>query len=269
MHPRPAPHPRAGLARAGSRTAGAAVSFGSWQSLTGVWRSESAWGDFDGDGDPDLAYCGESVDGPITAIHENRAGTLVSGRTWWASSAREVARSPGATTTAMATSISWWRDRRRGPGGPHLPERWPRPLLLGHRAGAHRVQDASVAWATWTMTATWTSTSRGTTARPRGHALPQQSHRLSLAGGRTHLVGLFVGSADVADWNGDGWLDLLATGSDGARGGRWSTRTCAARWSRTEPRPAGCLLLGHRLGRRGQRRDPDLAVTARPPRRCA
>ncbi|MFH1680551.1 MAG: DNRLRE domain-containing protein, partial [Candidatus Eisenbacteria bacterium] len=46
------------------------------QSLTGVWKSDAAWGDIDGDDDLDVVICGESDAGLVTRTYENVAGTL-------------------------------------------------------------------------------------------------------------------------------------------------------------------------------------------------
>ena len=47
-----------------------------WQNLIGVNQSDAQWGDFDGDGDPDLAICGLSDTGRVTITYENLNGTL-------------------------------------------------------------------------------------------------------------------------------------------------------------------------------------------------
>jgi hypothetical protein len=50
------------------------------QSLDGLWSEGSnsmAWGDYDGDGDPDLAIAGETGTGPVTSVYKNDgSGTL-------------------------------------------------------------------------------------------------------------------------------------------------------------------------------------------------
>jgi hypothetical protein len=40
-------------------------------SLTGVWRSSVAWGDYDNDGDLDILLAGSSGSGPVSAIYRN------------------------------------------------------------------------------------------------------------------------------------------------------------------------------------------------------
>ena len=49
-----------------------------WQELTGVYRSDAQWGDFDSDGDLDLVISGyTSPDVRVTKTYENQDGTLI------------------------------------------------------------------------------------------------------------------------------------------------------------------------------------------------
>lgn len=52
------------------------VSFTESANGTGVFSADAAWGDFDGDGDPDLVLCGESDSGLVTRTFENESGAL-------------------------------------------------------------------------------------------------------------------------------------------------------------------------------------------------
>jgi hypothetical protein len=53
-------------------------AFTATQNLEGVFESDAAWGDFDGDGDLDLVICGKDASStPITKTYENQNGSFV------------------------------------------------------------------------------------------------------------------------------------------------------------------------------------------------
>jgi hypothetical protein len=196
----------------------AAISLSPWQTLTGVWESDAAWGDFDGDGDLDLATCGQSDAGRVTRTYENQAGTLVlrqsltgiqgegSGCLAWGDY-----DSDGDLDLAMAGMSDGGRIARiyRNDGAGNLT--WDESQILTG------VALASVAWGDYDNDGDLDLLVKGhdgalaKTTLYRNQPLGQ----LTVATG-TSLVGLYSGSADWADWDGDGDLDLLITGSDGS-----------------------------------------------------
>ncbi|HNQ23399.1 MAG TPA: FG-GAP-like repeat-containing protein [Phycisphaerae bacterium] len=188
------------------------------QSVTGVWKGDAQWADFDGDGDADLAICGVTSSGThVTQTYENQSGTLVlrqnldgvesesSGNLAWGDYDNDgdvdlvVA---GWTGTERLTRVY------RNDGNGNLT--WDTQQVLTG------VSYPSVAWGDYDGDGDLDlliTGHDGTLALcriyrndPPGVLLPDLSQS---------LTGLYAGSADWGDWDGDGDLDLIMTGSDG------------------------------------------------------
>lgn len=188
--------------------------------LPPITNSDASWADFDNDGDPDLVICGLSAAGRITKTYRNTGGTLAeliqfppligvdnegSGPLAWGDYDGD-----GDLDLAVAGTTDTGRVTRvyRNDGTGQLTEDTSQSLT--------GLSSASLAWGDYDrdgdldLLAMGWDGSAYRTILYRNH--PQGTlSSVSLAG----MLGLAVGSADWADWDGDGDPDLVITGTDG------------------------------------------------------
>ncbi len=193
------------------------IDFAPGQQLDWLNKSAAAWGDLDGDGDLDLVLCGLLNDeSPVTLVYENQGGTL----------AARTSTLPGVSTVARDAIALGDYDgdgdldvalaglSAAGPvAGVYANDGdwnfWQREDLVGVASG-------SVAWGDYDCDGDLDLVLTGVSEaglismlyknEPLGALSPDSS---------TYMTGLGAGSADWADWDGDGDYDLLLTGSDG------------------------------------------------------
>ncbi len=195
-----------------------AHSLSHWQTLVGVYDGGSAWGDMDGDGDLDLALCGLSAGGRVTMTYENQNGTLV-----------PKANDLIGVQNESNHPLAWGDCDNDG----DLDLALAGQSDLGYVARVYRNDGSgNLSWDTsQTLTGVCLATvawgdpdndgdldlyvqgTDGTACRsilyrndPLGTLSPYPG---------VSLVGLCYGSAAWADWDGDGDVDLLASGSNG------------------------------------------------------
>ena len=198
-------------------TAGPTLGFSLDQSLLGVWKSDASWADFDGDGDIDLAICGESDSGTVTRTYENQSGTLVafqdlvgvqaeaSGALAWGDYDLD-----GDLDLALAGTADTGHVARvyENDGTGHLT--WDAAQSLVP------VSNPSLAWGDVDNDGDLELYLAGHDGASPVAVLYENDPPGTLAPDTVStLTGLTSGSADFADWNGDGWPELVVTGSDG------------------------------------------------------
>ena len=188
--------------------------------LAGVWKSDAAWGDMDGDGDLDLVTSGETAAGGlVTKTYRNQAGSLVfsqdlegvqnesSGHLAWGDYDGD-----GDLDLALAGATAAGRIARIYENNGSGTLTWDSTQVLTGLAFA------ALAWGDYDLDGDLdlvTIGYDGALARaflykndPLGTLVLDPSHA---------LVGVYAGSADWADMDRDGDLDLLITGSDGVQ----------------------------------------------------
>jgi len=189
-----------------------------WQNVTGLQESDAAWGDFDGDGDLDVVLCGKTASGvPATRTYENQSGTLTgrqdlvgvhstgSGALAWGDYDGD-----GDLDLALAGMSDSGRVARiyENDGAGNLT--WDAAQALTGVSGT------ALAWGDCDGDGDLDLILTGHDGSERVSILYRNDPpgNLTADGGQT-LTGLTGGSADWADWDGDGDPDLLLTGHDG------------------------------------------------------
>ena len=210
------------LLLAASAPSALAQSFNFWQSPTAVARSDAEWGDFDNDGDLDLVICGQSSGPIVTKTYENQNGTLVphqdligvrsngSGNLAWGDYDGD-----GDLDLAVAGTGDGGAKIARiyqNDGAGNLT--WDtQQVLTGVSYGA------AVAWGDYDNDGDLDLVVTGAVASGPGSSILYRNdpHGMLTPDSAVCLTGLYAGSADWADYDGDGDLDLLLAGSDGTQ----------------------------------------------------
>ena len=193
--------------------------FQAWQDLTGVGKSDAEWGDFDGDGDLDVVICGETTAGVrATMLYMNEAGTLVSqttnmiGVTSESSDALAAGDYDGdgdldlalaGTSAAGRVAYVYVND-----GGGNF----------ARDTDLHGMAQASLAWGDKDNDGDLDLLLMGHDGTGPVTLLYENDPPGTLAPDSTNseLPGLYCGSADWADWDGDGDQDLILSGHNGS-----------------------------------------------------
>ncbi len=187
-----------------------------------LWKSDSAWGDFDGDGDLDLAICGESEGVPITETYENTRSSLV------------LRQSLTGVQNEGSGGLAWGDYDRDGDldlavAGMSVSQRFAGiyendgagNLTLDASQSLTAVGFASLAWADFDEDLDADLFVMGYDGAQASAILYRNDPPGTLTPDTVSvLTGLYAGSADWGDFDNDGDLDLLTTGSDGAQ--RWT-----------------------------------------------
>ncbi len=200
-------------------------TFTATQNLQGVWHSDSAWGDFDNDGDLDLVICGKypylSPWTWVTLTYENQAGTLVlkpqadltgitnesGGGLAWGDYDGD-----GDLDLAMAglTDASTCIARIYENDGTGTLTNDTNQVLVG-------VSNAALAWGDYDNDGDLDLVVTGYDGTEPNAILYKNDPLGTLtADSATSLTGLYAGSADFADIDSDADMDLVITGYDGA-----------------------------------------------------
>ncbi len=186
--------------------------------LVGVWKSDSAWGDFDGDADLDLVIAGVTAAGTrVTKTYENLCGTLIlrqdlagvesesSGNLAWG----DYDGDGDLDLVIAGTSDSGPIARiYENDGAGNLT--WDSAQVL---TGVHY---ASVAWGDYDLDGDLDLFIQGYDGT-QNRAILYRNHPLGTLTPDTSqsFTGLRCGSADWGDYDGDGDPDLITTGGDG------------------------------------------------------
>ncbi len=184
---------------------------------TGIFEGDAAWGDFDGDGDPDLVICGESDGGLVTRTYENLGYTLQlrqdlegiesngSGCLAWGDYDGDGDLDLAMAGTTVSTRIARIYEND---GSGNLT--WDTAQVLTGVAAA------SAAWGDFDRDGDSDLVVTGYDGAVRT-AILYKNHPTGILtpDAAQSLTGVNGGSADWADWDGDSDLDLLITGNDG------------------------------------------------------
>jgi hypothetical protein len=192
--------------------------FGPPTSLSAVFQSDAAWGDWDNDGDLDLVLCGDTGTGYVTKTYENVGGTLV-----------EVPNTiPGIKQDFASGCLAWADFDNDGDldlslagytGTSNLTR-----IYVNDGTGAFvdsvtspfpALRYASLAWGDYDLDGDLDLYIQGNSgAMARSILYGNDGGTLTFV--KEFSPRIYGGTADWVDWDGDGDLDLLTTGSTGA-----------------------------------------------------
>jgi hypothetical protein len=191
------------------------------QTLTGLSDSEAAWGDFDGDGDLDLAVCGDNGTTPVTETYENDGGTL----TPRANSIPGVLKDLGSSN-----SLAWGDYDNDGDldlaiagytGTAPLTRIYNNDgkgnLTWDSGQALTQVRYASLGWGDYDNDGDLDLFVQGLMGSSPRCYLYRNDPTGTLTNTGTPFQHVYAGTASWADWDGDGDLDLMSTGSDFSR----------------------------------------------------
>lgn len=184
-----------------------------------LWKSDSAWGDFDGDGDLDLAICGESGGVPITQTYENTLSGLT------------LRQSLTGVQNESSGGLAWGDYDRDGdldlavagmgstqPFAGIYENDGAGNLTLDAAQSLTAVAYASLAWADFDEDLDADLFVMGHDGTQASAILYRNDPPGTLAPDTVSVLsGLYAGSADWGDLDNDGDLDLLTTGGDGTQ----------------------------------------------------
>jgi len=188
--------------------------------LAGDSAADAAWGDVDGDGDPDLIRMGEESSGYAVRTYRNNNGTLA-----------EYANSlPNVRNYKSSDGLAWGDYDNDGDldlvltGQQGDDARLARiyrndgtgDLTWDQGQHLYGVSHSSVAWGDYDLDGDLdliVSGHDGTQAVATFYRNHPLGHLTAVTG--TSFTALYCGSADWGDYDGDGDLDLLMTGHDG------------------------------------------------------
>ena len=191
----------------------------SGQNLVSLYNSDAQWGDFDGDGDLDLAICGENSSVvAVTKTYENQAGTLVFKQDL------DGVKNTGSGCLAwgdydndgdLDLAIAGIRDDSVRITGVYENADGAGNLIWDASLALTGVNGVALAWGDYDNDGDLDLVVCGSDGTNRLSTVYDNDGAGGLVAGPS-LVGLASGSADWGDCDNDGDLDLLLTGHDGA-----------------------------------------------------
>ncbi|MBN2070168.1 MAG: DNRLRE domain-containing protein [Candidatus Krumholzibacteriota bacterium] len=187
------------------------------QSLTGVYMGDDCWGDIDGDGDLDLIVCGDTGFGAVTSIYFNFSGTLTES---FSSSIPDILCSASSDNIDLGDydndgdlDLAIAGEASAVPITGIYKNNGSGTFTLDTRQSLTQLKNTSLAWGDYDGDGDLDLYVQGYTGSVVNSTLYRNDGTGLLSPATTSLTGLFAGSADWIDFDGDGDLDLAVTGS--------------------------------------------------------
>jgi len=241
------------------------VSYTQEWSGPALFKSHAAWQDFDGDGDPDLSVCGLNLDTPVTLTYENTGADLMHRQSLtgvWNEGSGGLAWGDYDLDGDMDLAVAGagaaqpFAGIYQNDGGGHL--------ALDASQALVGISYASLAWADFDEDLDPDLLLMGHDGVQARTVLYRNQPPGTLTPDTVNvLTGLFAGSADWGDYDNDGDLDLLTTGSDGTQRRTILYRNHPTGWltSDSDHGLPGVAFSDAAWGDIDRDGDPDLAFT--------